>query len=452
MRTVLLLTFLLLSVVTFSQKHKKDFDRTFQFSLLPALGTNGLHPGGYTNVISFNLTSGYSATTLLVEIAGISNLNTSRTNGLQFAGLANLTGANAFARLTEKEKEQKLRDGFEANLTGAQFSGITNVVLNNVFGFQATGVANVSKGALIGGQLAGIANVVYKYSFGIQLGGLFNISYQSMDGVQISSLANYTSGELYGVQIGALNQAGYMEGRNSYENSDPTGVQIGLINVAQRMNGFQIGLINKAKRSQGTQIGLINIYRGGKTTGTRDGTAIGLLNFGDAGYMSMYTNELFLGNIEFATGNSKNSRIENDRKTVYVYNALIYSNDPGLVDGTRQKWGIGYGLKKFYFTKSTFPGMGSFRFLSYGVNLIHVNHEAGKLTKNLSLVARPNVSFGSRLHPKLFGVYLFGSVSYSFYWTNTATTVAPSFLESSKESNGRLFQAWPGFSAGLFFK
>lgn len=116
------------------QAQRKNPDqRSFQFSIVPALGTNGLHPGGFTNDFSINLTSGYSKANRVFELAGISNLNTNATRGLQLAGLANLTGANAFSGIKEREIDKMIRTGFEANLTGAQISGLTNAVLTNVF-------------------------------------------------------------------------------------------------------------------------------------------------------------------------------------------------------------------------------------------------------------------------------------------------------------------------------
>ncbi len=143
-------------------QRKIDYTKIFQVSLTPAIGTNGMHPGGYINYFSFNLTSGYSMANYIFEIGLISNLNVNETKGLQISGIANLTGANAFAGMQQKEKDEKIKRGFEANLTGFQIAGVSNVVLNNVFGGQISGVTNVAKGALQGFQLSGISNVVYK--------------------------------------------------------------------------------------------------------------------------------------------------------------------------------------------------------------------------------------------------------------------------------------------------
>lgn len=420
-----------------------------QFSVAPGLGSNGLHPGGFRNIISFNLTSGYSRSTLLFEVAGVSNLNTDETRGLQFAGLVNITGANAFSGLTVKESIKKVNTGFEANLTGLQFSGLTNIVLTNVFGGQVTGIANISKGALMGIQLAGVSNVVYKYSFGLQLAGLWNSSIQSMDGTQISGLMNFTSGDLHGVQISFFNRAGYIEGKNSMGESKETALQLGIINSAKRMNGFQVGLINYARKSQGVQIGLINIYRGGKDVGTKDGTAIGLINAGDVGHVAVYADEMFFTNYEITTGNMKNGRIQNANSNRYYLNSLIFSNSSNGFISDQKSWALGYGFKRYMYNRSATPGMGEFRFLSYGVELMHINREAKSITRELSLLVRPKVQLGTRLHPKLHSIYVFAAVTYNVYWSESEEGISPSFMGSEKLVNDKLMEMWPGFSAGI---
>lgn len=424
-----------------------DFTKPLYLSIVPGFGTNGFHPGGYTNLISLHLTSGYSASNRLLEIAGISNLNTQGTSGIQIATLSNFTGSNAFAGLEYDEQTQLMRQGFEANLIGAQISGLTNAVLTNVFGWQATGGFNVAKGALFGFQLAGMANIVHKYSFGLQFAGISNVSYQSMDGVQLASISNYTHGGLYGLQVGAFNKADFMEGKNSFQNDGPSGVQIGVINVARRMNGMQLGLLNVAKTSQGTQIGLVNLYKGGRMVGTKNGIAVGLLNLGQSEYLAVYANELFYTNIELSTGTFRNYRIESDTKSEYLMNSLIYSNDIGLIDGSRKKWGFGYGLKKYYFSRSGLAYMNHFRFISIGTEFIHLNHEVKKLTKELSLIVKPTLSIGTRVHQRLRWFYVFGALSLNAYWTTTNEN-GSNFLDTSISLDKSVIHLWPGFSVG----
>lgn len=430
-----------------AQRDVSVMQKVFQLSVVPALGTNGTQPGSFENYFSINFTSGYSASALLFEVAGFSNLNTHRTNGLQVSGLANLTGANAFARLSIKGRDEKIKSGFSSYLNGAQIAGLTNLVLGDVYGAQITGGVNLVKGHLLGFQLSGFANIVYKFSFGIQLSGLFNVSMVSMSGTQVSGLSNYTRGEMSGLQLALLNQAGDIQGTNTYEQTQPTGFQIGLVNRARNMDGFQIGLINFAKRSQGTQVGLINFCRGGTQVGTRDGTAIGLLNFGGSGYAATYVNEVFAFNYDISTGTRKNARMEREKRNVYVTNSVLYSH--GAFHG--EQWGLGYGLKRMYFNKSTLPGMTESRFISYGLDVEHINQERSRFTKRLSLLTRLKFMAGKRMVRNLPGINLFAAVSLNAYWNNHGDSIAPRYWKSSTTIDHIHVVYWPGISAGFLF-
>jgi hypothetical protein len=420
---------------------KKPNTKLFQLSLAPGISTNGLHAGGYTNVFSFNLSSGYSAANQFVEIGLLSNANENGTRGLQVSGLANVTGINAYKNLTDKEADQKYRSGFEANLTGAQLSGVVNYVLFNVYGWQATGGVNITREALLGFQLAGISNVVHKYSFGLQVAGVSNISVQSMDGVQLAAITNYTQGGLYGVQLSAFNEAGFIEGKNGYDNSDPTGLQVGLVNKArERMNGYQIGLVNIGGRMQGTQIGLVNIYKRGKEIGTRDGTSIGLVNIGEVAHAVVSANELFTFNYEIATGNRKNARMASDSKNKYVLNSLIYSHNGNWLENRNAEWALGYALRKYFYNRSALAGRAEYWFFSYGASFLQLNERQEKLTKELNLLVRPELSIGKRIHPKLFGVYMFAAASYNVLMNEQTRT---ELSRSNKTTH------WPGVAVGV---
>lgn len=447
MRIYLILTILFQPLVLFAQQDTPIKQKIFQLSVAPGFGTNGTQPGSFSNYFSINLSSGYSASTLLFEMGTISNLNTDFTKGLQIAGLINLTGGNAFGGMSKKEKDKKIKSGFTSYLSGGQISGLTNIVLGDSYGTQFTGGVNLVKGALVGVQFSGFANIVYKYSFGVQLSGLFNVSETSLNGVQVSAISNYTKGEMAGVQLALLNQSGYIEGRNSPDNSQPSGVQIGLLNFAKKMNGFQFGIINFAKESQGTQIGLINFYKGGKQTETKDGTSIGLLNFGSLNYITVYTNEIFGLNYEISTGTRKNARVKLDRRNVYISNAIIYSHNS--FSGTN--WGIGYGLNKMFFNRSILPGMTESKFVSYGLDVQHISSERGEISKNLNLLTRIKFLAGKRVAPKLFGVNWYASVSMNAFWSDEANSIKPNFLSSSKKAGNINLEYWPGFSFGVLF-
>ena len=444
MKWILLL--LCLFTLDLVRAQSRQFTRLFQFSLTPAISTNGLHPGGFSNYFSLNLTSGYSARNYLLEVGLISNLNEEETRGLQLAGIANVTGGNVFAGLAFREIDKKKREGVEANLSGIQLSGLANIVLNNVFGGQVTGGVNVSKGALQGFQVAGISNTVAKYAFGLQLAGLYNIAVESMDGVQVSGLFNVTKGGLFGFQFSLFNKAGFIEGKNSFINNKPTGLQLGLVNHSKTMNGFQIGLINISRSMQGTQIGLINIYNNGKTPQTRDGTSVGLVNIGSSAYMAVYASDLFLTNYEIATGTSKNRRMNGEAREKQIQNGLIYSVTPKFLS-ENESWALGYGLKKYFFNRSTAPGYHKLSYFAFGIDLLHINHERKKFTKALSLLSRPHISFGSRIHPKNKTFYLFASAAYNIYRSGEGQAISSLLKEASGKTPG--FQQWPGFALGV---
>nr|MCU0383284.1 hypothetical protein [Cyclobacteriaceae bacterium] len=207
------------------------------------------------------------------------------------------------------------------------------------------------------------------------------------------------------------------------------------------MHGYQIGLINISGRMQGTQIGLINVNRRGKETGTRDGTSIGLLNIGMFGHLAMYANELFTLNVEFSTGTIKNARILKSMKNKYVLNSIIYSSQPNGIVNRNTTWGLGYALRKYFYNRSELPGRSEFWFYAYGLQLQHLHAERGKFSKDLNLIAKPEIILGTRLHPKLFGVYVFTAVNWNthFYTTNN--------INSDKKSLTTTH--WPGMAVGI---
>ncbi len=443
-----LLLLLCSATITLGQQKPVYQFKVLQFSMAPGLGSNGLHPGGYVNGFSFNLTSGYSAANHVLEVGGISNLNTEYTKGLQVAGIFNLTGGNAFAGMNLKEAKKKINSGFEANLEGLQVSGVANVVITNVFGGQMTGGVNYIKGGIFGIQTAGLANVVEKYGFGVQLAGAYNSVVGSFDGVQLATLLNYTGARLQGLQLGGFNQVRNIEGRNSFSFSGYSAVQLGLVNRARKMNGLQIGLVNFGGAMQGTQIGLINFYHGGKEANTKDGTSIGLLNIGHTTEVLVYADELFFTNYQLSTGTLKNGRKLDAVKWIHIQNAIIFGYNPDLLRPDNTQWALGYGLYKKIFNRSITPGMNQFRFISGGLEFLHYN-EGSDLNEKLNLISRLKASAGTRLHPKLQNIYVFGGLSYSMLISRTPVDVRPGFLNDAHVSADIARQRWAGGHVGI---
>lgn len=442
---VLIYALIFTSTSLFGQVKRPVKKKILQVSIVPSFGTNGLNPGNFNNYFSLNLVSGYSRSSLLFELGVASNLNLYRTQGLQIGGLINSTGGNLYQGMSDKERVDAINAGMVASLAGLQFSGIANMVFGDGSGAQISGGLNFVKGGMVGVQVSGLANVVHKYSLGAQISGLFNVSTLAVSGVQLSGLANYTKGDLAGIQAALLNHCRNIFGKNSYDNAQPTGLQLGLINIANKMSGFQLGLINYASRSQGTQIGLINIYKGGQQNETRDGAAIGLFNFGDIIYMSAHANEIFALNYEISTGTRQNKRIMLDKRNRYLTNALIFSHQ----SYSASRWGIGYGIKQMFFNRSEVPGMSESNFYGYGIDLQHINSEPGKFDKRLSLLTKLNIMAGKRILPKTSGINFFLALSWNTYITDGKIGLSTNFLNGSRRIDNLRVDYWPGLSIGL---
>lgn len=333
-------------------------------------------------------------------------------------------------------------------LPAVSFSGLANIVVTNVFGLQVSGGINLSGNALFGAQVAGISNVVRNYSFGVQIAGFYNSSVGAMDGVQLASLLNYTGGQLKGIQAALYNHAGRIEGKNSYGGTDATGLQVGLVNRAAKMNGFQVGLINFGGKMQGTQIGLINFYRGGTIPETKDGTSIGLLNIGQTFDIQVFADELFYTNYAILTGTGKNLRMLGDSKSLYIQNGIIFGYNPDLLNDDGGRWAAGYGLYRMVYNRSVAKGMNQFRFVSTGAEILHYN-QGTRLNDSPNLLSRLKLSFGSRLHPGQGNIYVFGGISYNLLLSDAEIEVAHHLVKEVDVNEDQTFRRWPGLHFGV---
>jgi hypothetical protein len=402
---------------------------SFQIALLPGISTHGIHPGEYINKVSLNLLAGYSAGNHTVEIGVLSNFNQQHVYGLQIGGLANVVGGNKFAGLSQSDKQQLKKLNNQSNVAGIQVSGLTNIIAGNMFGWQTTGGVNVVENSLQGFQVAGISNLVKTYSFGLQLAGISNVSMESIDGVQLSGLYNYTKGELHGIQLSAFNQAGFIEGRRSLLSSAHSGLQIGLINTAKRMNGFQVGLVNMGGNMAGTQIGLINIHRNKKG----NGIPIGLLNITSQGhFVRLYTSELFLSNMEISTGSM---RIQNIISVGYNPVPHLQTVSPA--------WSVGYSIGKLIKPSGQY-------FYNYDLGIAHINR-SGKLEKDVSLLSKIRATAGYKIELRNVVFHVFGGLTYNAYISEgDRLNLAPGRLMMYSDKIGqKKLELWPGFVAGI---
>lgn len=428
-------------------------EKTFQLSLFPGISTNGLSSGLYYNRFSINLTSGLSAGNRYFELAGISNSHTRSSTGIQLSGLANIVGANSYIHMTYEEQLNWVREGDQSDMTGIQLAGLLNFVRNDAKGFQLTGGFNVDYGKAVATQFAGIGNTVNQNFQGIQIGGLYNYVGQGAGGLQIASLYNQAKNEIVGFQIGSINRSRRLGGKNSVQRTSARGRQIGLINMSKTNDGVQVGLINFAGAFHGTQIGLINFFKPGPYQGGngRLGIPIGLLNLGSFQNHRLYTDELFIVNLQISTGSCYNctwteSRMPLDGNFMIIHqNALVYGYNYWDVFDEFQ-WTIGYGFERLHFNKSSMsqydPNNKKY-FFSYGLRFQHLN-KGREFSKELSFLTRGQFEVGYRL----FGVYLFSGFTINNYLSRSITFERGVRLASG--SLGEVNQtAWLGYQVGV---
>lgn len=453
-----LLTLLICAHFSTSAQIKKfrEYERTFQLSLLPGISTNGIESGSYYNKFSLNIFGGLSAGNHHLEIGFISNINLKKTTGIQIAGIGNVIGANAFYNLTLSEERELIHSDFECNYTGLQFAGLLNYVRDNAKGFQLSGGLNTVGITFRGVQIAGIGNSAGGGSEGFHLAGFYNIAGDYLAGVQISTLFNYTNGGLSGTQIALINKSFRMEGKKSSPPTRVRSLQIGLINFCKEMEGTQIGLINFGGELRGKQFGLINFFqRRGTKEYSRNGTPVGLLNIGSLGSMLQisYT-EMFSTTLEYTTGNCLNCTYTQsgmpygDLNKIFNQNALILG-----YDHWRNSWGFGYGFQKVLYNKhSMLPTdpKNEKRVIHYGVKFIHMNRNRS-VDKVFNLVTRLNVEIGKRYG----GKYLFGGLSVNYFLYKPQDGIEPYSFQTVTVDTGRIFDLesilWPGYTAGVQF-
>ena len=438
------------------EKRMRTFERRFQFSLFPGISTNGIASGFYFNKYSFNLLGGLSAGNRYLEAGFLTNSHFQSSTGFQFAGLANITGTNAYVNLTRSEERSMIHNGFEVNNYGIQIAGILNYVLNHSKGIQVSGGFNHVGDDYSGVQIAGIGNSVGGFSQGVHIAGFYNLAKEAVAGLQVTTLFNYTDGQLSGTQLALINKARWMKGRNSTPATSARSLQIGLINFSKEMHGTQIGLINFGGEARGKQLGLINFYRRQKSKENADaGTPVGFLNFGSTGSVfRFHFNEIFPFNLEYTTGNCQNCTwtpagpigmpyLEQNKKM--NQNALIVSVDP-----FRDTWGYGWGFQKILYNKRSirpFDQRNEKRMITYGIRFLQLNRSM-TIDRDLNLVTRVNFDWGRK--KKFFYWYLGVAVNYMV----SEETEESDFLIQSFEIRmprlwGKEGRIWPGYTFGI---
>lgn len=194
-----------------------SFERYWQVSFFPPIGSNGKLSSLTTNRLSFNVLAGYNGGLNGVEFGGLVNIIRKDVVGVQFGGMSNIVGGH---------------------FIGAQFAGISNQNLGTTEGVQFAGIYNYNNLNSRATQFAGVGNINRGDLDGFQAAGVFNLSVYKTNAVQLAGVINVAN-EINGGQIA------------------------GVINIARKVKGFQIGLINISDSAEGITLGLINIIRNG---------------------------------------------------------------------------------------------------------------------------------------------------------------------------------------------
>jgi hypothetical protein len=245
---------------------KLPLSRTWQASIAPYVGSNLGLSGNMINDWSFNATVGYSLGNRKMEVGGIGNINRGKVKGIQIGG-------------------------------------IFNIVNGEMKGIQAAGVLNRSKKAR-GIQIATITNSTDSVQKILQLAGINNYADHTQKGsFQIAGLVNNSEKGKSALQIAAI-----------INNADTAGIQIGLLNRANKLRGLQIGLINQADTASGILLGIINIVKKGYHV------------------LEVSTNELTYANVAYRTGTKS-------FYSIYTFGATPqYKENPMLMN-----FGLGFG-------------------------------------------------------------------------------------------------------------
>lgn len=286
--------------------------------------------------------------------------------------------------------------------TGTQMSGVGNLALKEVNGWQATvtGV-NWALGPLQGGQV-----------------GFLNIA---------SQVRGWGLGPLQVGQVGLLNIAGKIRG-----------LQVaGVTNFAGEVKGVQVGVLNVASEVKGLQVGVINLS--GHIEG---GLPIGLINYSRSGLFNLSTWRDEVGFTMFTLASGSRS--------------FYTSFTTGFADeGGQRRWALGLGGGVQKRGQRFFLGLDTHIYrisrdlnddYKAGVDLWPLKVDLGldRLNRD-NYLARIKLGTGVFLHRHLS---LFGGVSLNQLWTDSHLRLIESGSRYEKEWKDGLF-AWPGFFFGL---
>ncbi len=384
-----------------------DYLRRFlHLGLIYPLSTNGLQAGRTVNEVSYHLLVGYAAGLDGAEFSAIGNVENDFVDGAQFAGVFNVV-----RQRVDGLQAAGFLNASGGDTQGAQLSGFVNVGAGTIDGLQATGFVNVTTGWQQGGQLSGFMNLLTDSLWGVQGTGFVNVATGGVQGAQLSGFVNYTR-HLRGLQAtGFVNVA----------SGDVRGVQLaGFVNYAHHVKGAQIGLLNIADSIDGIPIGLVSFVR-------KNGYRRLELWYGDA----------LQANVAFKMGVPR------------FYNMLVFGTQ---FTDTNLRWGLGYGVGTMLPITSAF-----------GINIdlftVQVHEENQRIfeSPNLNLLNTLRLGFNLHLSPRfsLWAAPTFNVMVSQYQQPDSqriGSATVPAWASYNRTFNNRTnVTMWPGFQVGVRF-
>ena len=124
-------TFVRIDMISHAKNINIFEKRTWQFSILPYIGSNRRISGAIVNRLSLNAIAGYSNGVNGIELGTLLNISKNDVKGFQFSGFGNITGG--------KTKGFQAAGAFNrnvGNVSGFQLSVFSNIVLDTLKGLQ----------------------------------------------------------------------------------------------------------------------------------------------------------------------------------------------------------------------------------------------------------------------------------------------------------------------------
>ncbi len=185
---------------------------------------------------------------------GIVNRVRDRGYGLQAGVVARTCGwtglqTGVVTKALEPEEEDPNHPGCDFGLDGVQLA-LAHADADLVYGLQLAGLM-AEDFNLVGLQLAGVVARSHGALVGLQAAGVVAWS-EWPNGLQVGGLLSVASFQLYGVQLAGVANVALQHPANGLQISS-------AFNYARCVRGLQIGLINVAEKAAGVQLGLINI-------------------------------------------------------------------------------------------------------------------------------------------------------------------------------------------------